>query len=154
MSEEYTRPQLFEIKVFEATYRMMNDYAVGEGRAIPKKDIWDSVRKLWPRNSKYNPPSNRWFTAHHSAYRDYCAKEKGKTIIHCRDGIFIAETKEEIERYDKWLDGFLGGVKEANNTTQQAIVDNGLSRDGVKLPYVNIRRLLGKPDEETGGEEE
>jgi hypothetical protein len=33
-------------------------------------------------------------------------------------------------------------------------VDNGLSRDGVKLPYVKIRRLLGKPDEETGGEEE
>jgi len=154
MSEEYTRPQLFEIEVFEAIFRVMNDYAVGEGRAIPKKDLRDSVRKLWPRDSKYNPPSNRWFTAHHSAYRDYCAKEKGKTIIHCRDGIFIAETKEEIERYDKWLDGFLGGVKEANNTTQQAIVDNGLSRDGVKLPYVKIRRLLGKPDEETGGEEE
>jgi hypothetical protein len=54
MSEEYTRPQLFEIEVFEAIFRVMNDYAVGEGRAIPKKDLRDSVRKLWPRDSKYN----------------------------------------------------------------------------------------------------
>ena len=151
MSDEYTRPQLREIVYHDAVLRIMKDYTMGEGKAKPREEIWNTVITLWPRDSTFNPPTRRWCKAHHSRYRRYCAR-LGFLVLHCRDGIFIAETQEEIERWDvKYNEGWLGGIERSNNKLQETIENKGLGRgDGLK---VFIQRLFMK-HEVTDGEEE
>ena len=150
MSDEYTRPQLKEIAYFDATLRIMKDYTMGEGKAKPREEIWNTVITLWPRDSTFNPPTRRWCKAHHSRYRRYCAR-LGFLVLHCRDGIFIAETPEEAGRWDKFNEKWLRGIQISNKETQKAIGKKGYSRE---LLDIIVKRLLGSPDEEMDGEEE
>ena len=152
MSDEYTRPQLREIVYHDAVLRIMKDYAMGEGRAIPKEEIWESAIRLWDRTNKdFLPPTISWYNTKHPRYREYCAG-LGIVILHCADGIFIAETQEEIDRWDaKYNEGWLRGIERSNNKLQETIENKGLGRgDGLK---VFIQRLFMK-HEETGDEEE
>ena len=152
MSDQPTEAQLREVVCFDACIRIMKDYATGEGNAKPKEDIWDAVIKLWDRRNKDFPPPNiSWYNTKHPRYREYCASLE-IIILHCAHGIFIAETQEEIDRYNtKYNEPYLRAIKRSNNKLQETIENKGLGRgNGLK---VFIQRLLMK-HEETGDEEE
>ena len=151
-AREPTYSEIKEVFYFDKLIRIMKDYAMGEGNAKPKEDIWDAVIKLWDRRNKDFPPPNiSWYNTKHPRYREYCASLE-IIILHCAHGIFIAETQEEIDRYNtKYNEPYLRAIERSNNKLQETIENKGLGRDGLRL---FIRRLLMNSVEETEGEEE
>jgi len=150
-AREPTRSEIKEVFYFDKLIRIMKDHAMGEGRAKTKEDLWDTVIRMWDKTIEdFKPPTISWYNTKHPRFREYCAV-KGIAIIHCRDGIFIADTPEEVKRWEKINKKWLRGIERSNNILQETIEDKGFSRDGWRL---FIRRLLMNSVEETEGEEE
>jgi len=150
--QDAREPTLKEVFYYDKLIRIMKDHAMGEGRAKTKKDLWGTVIMMWDKTIEdFKPPTMAWYNTHHPRFHEYCAI-KGLAILYCGDGIFIAETPEEVKRWEKTFnEPYLRGVERSNNKLQETIEDKGFSRDGWRL---FIRRLLMKPVEETESEEE
>ena len=150
--QDAREPTLKEVFYYDELLRLLKEHAIGEGRAKPKKDLWETVIKMWDKTIEdFKIPTMSWYNTHHPRFHEYCAIE-GIAILYCGDGIFIAETPEEVKRWEKTFnEPYLRGVERSNNKLQETIEDKGFSRDGLRL---FIRRLLMNPVEEIESEEE
>ena len=120
---EWSRKEVF---YYDVLVKLLREHCMGQARAKSKEFLWDTVVGLWdPTITEFERPARSWFNSHHPRFNFYCAKELVLPVLHCTQGIYIAQTEKEVRAYRKTYNKpYLKGVARANNERQQSIMRN------------------------------
>ena len=159
MSEDHAGKGYTETEIvnFDLLLQITKDLAVGRENAKLKKEIWQLAGRRWigkemgrnwhdvpefteERNGKARRlPTEGWCEKHHTRFRKYC-NEQDALVLFTHEGIFIAETEEEVARFqDQYQTPYTNGVVAANNRAVKAIEKKGFN---LSLRFLNFSRLL------------
>lgn len=159
MSEDHAGKGYTETEIvnFDLLLQITKDLAVGRENAKLKKEIWQLAGRRWigkemgrnwhdvpefteERNGKTRRlPTEGWCDKHHTRFRKYC-NEQDALVLFTHEGIFIAETEEEVARFqDQYQTPYTNGVVAANNRAVKAIEKKGFN---LSLRFLNFSRLL------------